>query len=287
MKKFALNTLAAGMLLLTAQTSSAQNAVLSEMYGHGVHAYYAGNMEAALEHLTMAIDNEIKDPRAYYFRGMVHHATGRPEQAESDWQAGAEMEAARGGASIGKSLSRFQGSARVKLESIRQQAKLKALAEAMKRSKQRYGELDAAGRAAAMPPAPVPPTGAPPIVAPTPPDGVTNPFADDMADGQPQVVADDAFAGALDDPFAGEADAGAAGAAAAAPATDPFGGAGAGGADPFGGAGGGADPFGGAGNAGGADPFGGGGGADPFGGGADDAGGADPFGGGAGDDPFN
>lgn len=295
MKKFALSLSAAGLLLLTAQTSTAQNAVLSEMYGRGVHAYYAGDMDEALENLTMAIDNEIQDPRAYYFRGMVHHVTGRPEQAESDWQAGATMEASGRGAAIGRSLSRFQGSARVKLESIRQKAKLQALAEAMKRSKQRYGELNAAGQAATAPPAPVPPTGAPAIIAPTPPGDVTNPFADDMAEGQPQVVADDAFAGALNDPFAGEADPTAGGAAAAAPAANPFGGAGAAGGDPFGGAAGGADPFGGAGDAGGADPFGGGGGADPFGGGgsadpfgggADDAGGADPFGGG-GADPFN
>jgi len=263
MKKIALSFLAVAMLALTAQMANAQNAVLAEMYGRGVHSYYAGNMDDALEHLTMAIDNDIKDPRAYYFRGMVHHVTGRPEQAESDWQAGAKMEASgRVNASIGRSLSRFQGSARLKLESIRRKAKLEALADAMKRSKQRYGELDAAGKAAAAPPAPMPPTGPSSIIPPTPPTGATNPFADDMAEGQPQVVADDAFAGALEDPFAGEADAG--GAAAAAPANNPFGGGAAAGGDPFGGAAGdaGGDPFGGAGDADGANPF--GGGDDPF-----------------------
>jgi hypothetical protein len=243
--------------------------------GRGVHAYYAGNMNDSLQYFSMAIDNGIQDPRAYYFRGMVHEVTGRPEQAESDWQMGAQMEAnGKANPSIGRSLSRIQGTSRLKLESIRQKAKLDALAAAMQRSKQRYGELDAAASAGSA--APAPPTGAPPIVAPVPPTGPTNPFADDMASGQPEVVADDAFAGALNDPFAGEPAAGAA--PAAAPAGNPFGGgAGAGaGADPFGGAGaGGADPFGAGGGAGdaGADPF-GGGGADPFGGA-----GADPFGG--------
>ena len=277
MKKIALNLFAFGLLILTAQTASAQNAVLAEMYGRGVHAYNAGMLDESQQYLTTAIDNSIQDPRAYYFRGMVHHLTGRPEQAESDWQAGAEMEAAgRVNGSIGRSLSRFQGSARIQLESIRQKAKLNAMAAAMKRSKDRYGELDAASRAATAPVAPVPPTANRTIVPPVPPTGATNPFADDMAAGKPQVVADDAFAGALEDPFAGEPAAATGG--PAAPANNPFGGGGAGaGADPFGGGGGGA----------GADPFGGGGasdaGADPFGGGG--AGGADPFGG-AGTDPF-
>jgi hypothetical protein len=136
------------------------------------------------------------------------------------------------------------------------------MATAMSRSKQRYGEIQAAeaivvrsALAGAAPAAPVLP---PPV-----PSVVDDPFADDMAEGPPKVVAQDALEGAMNDPFAAD------GAPAAAAAG--------GGADPFGGAGG-ADPFGG-GGAGGADPFGGGdaGGADPFGGG--DAGAADPFGG--------
>ncbi|MEM8665950.1 MAG: hypothetical protein AAGG48_00435 [Planctomycetota bacterium] len=304
MKKIAWNLLAAGLLVLTAQNSNAQTAVLSEMYGRGVHAYYAGTMDQSLQYFTMAIDNSIQDPRAYYFRGMVYEMTGRPEEAEADWKAGAKMEAAgRTNPMIGKSLSRLQGTPRLKLETIRQKAKLEALAMAMKRSKERYGELGAANQAATKPIAPVPPGTA--RVAPVPPTGAANPFADDMAQGQPRVVADDAFKDALKDPFAGEAaTAGAAG--STPPAGNPFGGNGAGGgADPFGGAGagGGADPFGGAGAGGGADPFGGaggGGGADPFGGGTSGggagAGGADPFGGagaggadpfgGAGSDPF-
>ncbi|MDG2219977.1 MAG: hypothetical protein P8L85_01260 [Rubripirellula sp.] len=272
MKKIALNLFALGLLIATGQTATAQNALLADMYGRGVHAYNAGMLEESLQQLTMAIDNSIQDPRAYYFRGMIYRVTGRPEQAKSDWQAGAKMEAAgRINGSIGRSLSRLQGSARIELESIRQRAKIEAMAAAIKRSKERYGELDAANAGTV---APLPPTGNRTIVPPVPPTGATNPFAGDMAQGKPQVVADDAFAGALKDPFAGQPAAAPAG-GAAAPASNPFGG---GGADA------GADPFGGGGAGAGADPFGGGGasdaGADPFGGG-----GADPFGG-AGADPF-
>lgn len=259
------------------ESATAQNAILAEMYGRGVHSYYAGNSDDAYQYLSMAIDNGIQDPRAYYFRGIVAQASGRPYAAETDWQTGAEMEASgRTNGAIGRSLARFQGAARIKLEEIRQRAKLTALATAMSRSKQRYGEIDAAqGAASAVPPAPtiVPPTAAPapaPAPAPAAPAAASNddPFADNMAEGKANVVADDALEGAFDNPFADDGTAGGGGAAPAAD-TNPFGGGGdAGGADPFGGGAGGADPFGGGGDAGA------GAGDDPFGGAADD----DPFG---------
>lgn len=285
----------------TPQNASAQSEVLAEMYGRGVHAYFAGDYIAANEFLTMAIDNGTDDPRAYYFRGLVSHTSGRQEEAKDDWNKGAEMEASgKASRSIGKSLSRFQGTARLELESIRQTARLKALASAAARSKARYGELrEAESRVLRQPPQPAPSEPdpvTPPAVAPSaPPAGVDqgDPFADDMKDGQPSIESGDALEGAMEDPFAGDNSV----PADAVPpndTSDPFGGGDAGGgADPFGGgdAGGGADPFGGS-DAGGADPFGGGagagapaGGADPFGGGAGapaPAGGADPFGGGAG-----
>ena len=209
--------------------------------------------------MTLAIDNGIQDPRAYYFRGIVAYSQGRLAEAEADWQLGAEMEASgRTNRSIGRSLARFQGPGRIQLEEIRQRARLNALAQSNARSQQRYGELGAQGApprdtGAVAPPAPVSPP-------PVPPD-TENPFADDtMAEGQPNVKADDALEGAMTDPFAGEADAGAA-APAAGDDSDPFGGD-SGGPDPFGGDAGG-DPFGG--DAGG-DPFGGDAGGDPFGG---------------------
>ena len=255
------------------ETATAQNAILAEMYGRGVHAYYAGNHTDAYQLLSMAIDNGIQDPRAYYFRGMVAHATGRSYEAEADWRQGAEMEASgRTNPAVGRSLARFQGSARIKLEGMRQQAKLQALADALSRSKQRYGELGAIpGAADVAPPAPsVVPSPTAPAAPAVPPAAGGDPFADDMAQGQPKVDADDALEGAMNDPFANDA----AAAGAAAPA--------AGDANPFGGDAGGADdPFGGGGDAG-ADPFGGGGDAgmeDPFGGGGDSGGADDPFGG--------
>lgn len=285
MKKYALTIFAAALATigsLNANLASAQNqnAVLAETYGQGVHAYNGGRLTEALEFFSLAIDNGSQDPRVYYYRGIVIYVSGRPEEATKDWQAGAGIEALGGpNPSIGRSLARFQGNGRLKLEQIRQAARIKAVAEANARSRQRYGEIQATPEnSAAVKPATRVPSG--PVTPPPTPPAAANPFASSIG-GQPAPtkMADDALAGAMKEPFDDKPNA-AAGAAPAAGGADPFGGGGsaAAGADPFGGGGA---------PAAGADPFGGGGapaaGADPFGGGgAPAAGGADPFGG----DPF-
>lgn len=243
--------------------ATAQNEfVLAEVYGRGVHAYFAGQYDQANMYLTSAIDGGTRDPRAFYFRGMVANSRGLQDQAESDWLQGAKMEAAAGGGdSIGRSLSRFQGSARLKLEEIRQIARMEALMTASARSDTRMRELGvdpAAPVPSAQPRAAAPVAPAPP--APTAP-AVSDPFADDgpaMAGGQPKLDSPNALDGLDDNPFkddaldaaAGGADAGAMGGGdnsnpfggPAAPAADnanPFGTPPAGGEDPFGG-----NPFG-------------------------------------------
>ena len=257
-------------------TATAQEAVLAEIYGRGVHAFYSGQHDQARQMFSSAINNGIKDPRAYYFRGIVSSMQGRSFEAESDWKQGAMLEAQAGSnPAVGRSLARFQGSARLKLEQIRQTARLQALSLAASRSNFRTNEIQAAqpgfsaGSGTRTPPPPAivgsstrsPLPGASP--APVPPVADDDPFKDDstsMASGKPEIESDDALKGADSNPF-GKDDA--MGAPVAAGGGDPFSGGGdAAGADPFGGGdGGGADPFGGAGGA--ADPF-GGSGDDPF-----------------------
>lgn len=245
MKKLALTILALGLALplaSSAQPAAGQTAVLFDLYGRGVHAYYAGDVQQAYDQFSMAINNGIEDPRAYYFRGITACALGRPYEAETDWQQGARLEA-RGKmvGAIGRSLARFQGPDRLKLEAIRQKAKLEFLAEAAMRSKARYGEIESieGDMLRGRPSAPTITT--PPI----PPAAVEDPFADDL--GDPSLDADDALEGALKPPPS----------ESAAPAfvddqtpTPPTDGGLAPPADPFGG-GGDVDPF------GSGDPFGG------------------------------
>lgn len=242
--------------LANSPSAQAQTSILADVYGQGVHCYFAGNNEEAYQLLSTAINNGIDDPRAYYFRGIVAEKTGRSYEAESDWRQGAELEA-RGKVpgNIGRALARYQGHGRLKLEQIRQKAKLDFLALSNARAKQRYGEIEAAeGRvlqAAPAPPAAMTPPAAPPAAE--------NPFADDNL-GAPKVESDDALSDAMTDPFANDpATTAPADATGDAPAADPFGGAPAA-DDPFGGDAGGAmdDPFG---PPPADDPFGG----DPFG----------------------
>lgn len=214
----------------------AQNAVLAEMYGRGVHAYYGGNHNDAYNLLSMAINNGSKDPRAYYFRGIVADAQGRSYEAEADWQRGAELEAA-GGANplVGRSLARYQGRNRLKLEQIRQKARLQALAMAAARSQARYGEINSMQPPMPAMAQPSPGVAPPRAVTPPPAPDMGNPFGDDQAGvvaGEPTVQSDDAFEGAMEpaaspaaaagapadasDPFATPSDGG------SAPADDPF-----------------------------------------------------------------
>ncbi|TWT53467.1 hypothetical protein Pla22_10960 [Rubripirellula amarantea] len=256
MKKLALTFLTVALavpMIVSGPEAQGQNAILSNLYGQGVHATYAGKYQDAYDYLSMAINSGSKDPRVYYFRGIVADRMGRPYESESDWQQGAVLEAqGKIVGSIGRALSRFQGQGRMKLEAIRQKAKLQYLAESAMRSQQRFGEIQAAEgdvlRAAPSRPAPPP---APPIA------GDDNPFGDDTS--EPEVEADDALEGAMDDPFGdapagtAPADAGDAFDADAPAADDPFGGSGdspAGDDDPFGGSS--DDPFGGSDD----DPFG-------------------------------
>lgn len=252
----------------TSARCHAQSAVLTEIYGRGVHAYNSGKYAQAAEWLNMAINNGLKDPRAYYFRGLAAIASGRSYEAESDFQQGADLEARGGfGSSVGQSLSRVQGSTRLKLELIREKARLQFVASGQARSQARYGELgvEPAGMSAA------PGAGraiAPSRVAvPPPAPAAGNPFADDL-DQDPMVESNDALEDAVANAKA-ETDASAAGSSTQPDAGggDPFGGGSAPADDPFGGSSAPADdPFGGS-SAPADDPFGGGGAmdSDPFG----------------------
>lgn len=250
-----------------AQEATAQSqAVLAQLYGRGVHAYYAGQYNDAYNLLSSAIGAGTQDPRAYYFRGIVLSKQGRMGEAEADWTEGARIEAERGGSGIGASLSRFQGMNRLKLENIRQTARFQAMATKAMRSNQRMNEIGAAAPPTPSTTAPgptAPRTATPPPAAPGA-DAATNPFADDsapaMAAGGAKVESVDALADADANPFADDP----------APAAAAAGGADMGGGDPFSSpkpaASGGGDPFGTP--AGGDDPFAAppGGGGDPFGG---------------------
>ncbi len=216
------NLFLAFALLVTVSSSAwAQLVASSELYGEGVHKFFARDYQGADQLLTEAIDNGSKDPRAYYFRGLAREMLGGG--GEVDFEEGARLEASgRSGPMVGYSLVRVQGHIRVKLEKARRTARVLA-AQQQALSQQ------------AAPPATLPPVANPSTTDPFQGEGVragevqpmpqnpttpgndatTNPFSD-----EPKTDTADPFGGdskpAKDDtadPFG----------APAAPATDPAG----------------------------------------------------------------
>lgn len=116
---------------LSAVSLFAQDAVLAQQYGSGVHAYFAGDLQQAYDRLTAAAQAGSKDPRVFYFRGLTFLQFGRPQDATIDFRKGADLESRDINRfyNVGKALERVQGSARVQLESYRVDARMAVLEE--------------------------------------------------------------------------------------------------------------------------------------------------------------
>ena len=133
-----LAVLAGGLILLCTVPLAAQDAVLSQMYGSGVHAFFSGDYGQAYEHLTAAADGGTDDPRCYYFRGLTFLQLGREEEAKLDFEQAAQLEAEDINKfyNVSRALERIQGSTRLGVERYR----VKARMEGMQREEERRGK---------------------------------------------------------------------------------------------------------------------------------------------------
>ena len=120
-----LTLLAGGLLSLSAVSLQAEDAVLRQLFGRGVHAFNSRDLVEAHKYFTSAIDSGTKDPRSYYFRGLVCRELGRKADAELDFQKGSELEILDVDKrfDVARSLIRVQGQARVALETYRLEAR--------------------------------------------------------------------------------------------------------------------------------------------------------------------
>lgn len=179
---------AAACCLLFTSIGWSQDQLLDELYGRGVHNYFARNYTQAHQFLTEAATSGSQDPRVYYFRALTYSKLGRPDDAKADFEKGAAFEVQLGDIfPIGRSLERVQGNDRIALESYRRNARLLARGNTNKIEGVRYEEMKR-NEAAVL----------------------RNPNARGGTLPPPAAVAP-----AANDPFGG-----------AAPAADPFGGAG-------------------------------------------------------------
>ncbi len=214
---------ALGLVCLSASLVSAEDAVLEQFYGSGVHAYFSRDYVKAHEYLTTAIDGGSVDPRPYYFRGMTYLKLGRAEEAELDFQKGATKESRDVNKfyNVSKSLERIQGRARLTLEQHRVVARMAARQEAEKLHKARYEQIrqeegrllqqqidESPAIPATMPaeePAGDEPFGAGPLTEPAEADPFTEePAADEPAADEPAVEEPAAEEPAEADPFTEE-----------------------------------------------------------------------------------
>ncbi|HUT10717.1 MAG TPA: tetratricopeptide repeat protein [Thermoguttaceae bacterium] len=173
--------MATALIMLSAVSSPAQDAVLGQLYGSGVHAFFSRDYVEAHELLTSAIDGGTRDPRPYYYRGLTYQKLGREEQAEVDFEKGADLESRDIDRlfNVGRSLERIHGQVRLDLERYRMDARLAARERAEKIYQQRYGAGQSPGLS--EPPSPMDGVGDLPIdVADQPPFGPPTDFPPGM-----------------------------------------------------------------------------------------------------------
>lgn len=188
----------------------AQSNPLMELYGQGVHAYFAGDLQKANELLTTAIDAGTRDPRAYYFRGLVQTRQGGIGAGMADYETGADVEYGvnRGlNVNVPKALERIQGPMRAELEKVRQAARLASRDSQATLQRSRLESLRQSGTVPAIP------SEAESVLdgrltPGNPREMPSAPRGDDQAAPVPEVIpADDQPAAPEADPFGGNNDA--------------------------------------------------------------------------------
>jgi hypothetical protein len=199
-----------------------------ELYGEGVHRYFAADYHGTDQVLSTVIDSGYNDPRVFYFRGLAREALGFG--GDIDFESGAQLEAqGRRVVDVGSALIRVQGQTRAKIEKARQDARvaLRTNQLLMDQSRRLAEEGDADAVRSEVPAPAIPdaadpfggdstdPFGAPEpatpstMVEPTTPEvsDTVNPFGDEPGDvpaPATEPMTDpfpEAPAGAVDDPF--------------------------------------------------------------------------------------
>ncbi|HEX3725248.1 MAG TPA: hypothetical protein VHV08_03355 [Pirellulales bacterium] len=170
---------ALALIVASAAGAQAQDAVLSELYGSGVHQYFSGNYSQAVTDLSVAVNGGTKDPRVLYFRALAEMRLGQQGAAQADMQRGALLESADATQlyPVGKSLERVQGSQRMLIERYRAVARAEAHQRQQRRDSVRYEQRRRAETQVLRNPAPLPAPVAPAPAAEAP--ASEDPFADD------------------------------------------------------------------------------------------------------------
>ena len=136
--------------LLAASPAAAQEGYLTEIYGQGVHAFFANNAQQVVPAVESGDWRRNQGPAGLLFSGACWTAVGATTRpAISKWGPGWRL--SPDGGDIGRSLQRVQGGLRLKLEQYRRQARLEAAQNAASRAQTRRSAADAAKSRVAEP----------------------------------------------------------------------------------------------------------------------------------------
>jgi hypothetical protein len=199
-------------LLISASAIQAQD-ILEQVYGSGVHAYFAGQLEKAQLLFDEVINAGSQDPRVYYFRGLTQIQSQGGciiEVGLPDFEQAARLEVlGKVGVNVNLALARVQGPTRIAIERLRAEARMAAKILQVEEARAKYGEAGAPPNSQVV---------VPPVAVPTKP--ANDPFADGrgMTGGEPTPMpAGDAPVSPANvpanDPFS---------APSSAPSNDPF-----------------------------------------------------------------
>lgn len=129
---------------LAAGFAAGEDESAAELYGKGVHAYFAADYDQAVAWLSESIAKYDGDPRAYYFRGLALASQSGVEAGLADFNQGANVEINRTDRpvyNINGALQRVQGSLRLELEKVRAATRQAAIDRQKKQNRIRYEEL--------------------------------------------------------------------------------------------------------------------------------------------------
>lgn len=104
----------------------AQGGNSSDLFGMGVHQYFRGQHNEAIDSFNLAIAASPKDPRSYFFRGLCKDCAWGMNAGDDDFRQGAYLESFKNGqpsSIVNRSLERIQGCRRLVIEKFRREAR--------------------------------------------------------------------------------------------------------------------------------------------------------------------
>ncbi len=119
------------------------------LYGQGVHSFFNGDYEAAIEVLSKLDTIKAEDPRAYFFLALAQKRLGENDLADKNFKKAARLELEKRTArdfNISATLRRIQGRERLEVEQYRRAARLEWQKIEKKRRQVLFGEQKAKDR---------------------------------------------------------------------------------------------------------------------------------------------